>query len=126
MAPITPTKRDATPAAVAGRPTAAMNFSVGPLTALPATKGLTAITGASAAAIASRIPGTDRIGPIEITGLDGPTTIASAPASASRTSGVGAAWSSPCTSTPSIAGADRSAIRYSWSPRQPPGVRTRV
>ena len=33
------------PAAVAGRPIAAMNFSVGPLTALPATKGLTATTG---------------------------------------------------------------------------------
>ena len=72
-----------------------MNFSVGPLTARPATSGLTAITGAPAAAIASRMPGTERIGPIEITGLEGPTTIASAAASASRTSGVGRARSRP-------------------------------
>ncbi len=90
-----------------------MNFSVGPLTALPATNGLTATTGAPDAAIASRIPGTERIGPIEITGFDGPTTIASAAASASRTSSVGAARSSPRTSTRSIGASDRSTIKNS-------------
>ncbi len=63
------------PAPVCGRPSAARNASVGPLTARPPTSGLTAITGASAAAIASRIPGTARIGPIEITGFEGPMTI---------------------------------------------------
>ena len=40
---------------------------------------------------ASRIPGTARIGPIEMTGFDGPMTTARARASASSTCGVGAA-----------------------------------
>ena len=57
-----------------------MKRSVGPLTTWPATKGLTATTGAPEAAIASRMPGTARIGPMLITGLEGPITIASAPA----------------------------------------------
>ena len=90
-----PSYSEATPAAVEGRLTDSMNCSVGPLTARPATSGLTAITGASAAAIASRMPGTEMIGPIEITGLEGPTTTVSAPASASRTSALGAARFSP-------------------------------
>ena len=67
-----------------------MNAAVGPLMTWPATSGLTAITGAGAARSASRIPGSSRIGPIEATGLDGPITIARAPAIAARTSGVGA------------------------------------
>ncbi len=54
-----------------------MNASVGPLIARPATNGLTATTGAGESAIASRMPGTARIGPIEITGLEGPITIRS-------------------------------------------------
>ena len=68
-----------------------MKGSVGPFTVRPPTKGLTATTGAAAARSASRIPGTARIGPIEITGFEGPITIASAPAIASSTSGVGLA-----------------------------------
>ena len=72
-----------------------MNLSVGPLTTSPATNGLTATTGASAPAIASRIPGTARIGPIEITGFEGPMTIASAAASAASASGVAVAASIP-------------------------------
>ena len=59
-----------------------MKRSVGPLTTSPATKGLTATTGAAEAAIASRMPGTARIGPMLITGLEGPITIASASRSA--------------------------------------------
>ena len=55
-----------------------MKASVGPLTARPPTSGLTATTGPGAAAIASRIPGTARIGPIEITGFEGPTITTSA------------------------------------------------
>src|SRR5204863_2451922 len=74
IALITPAYSEATPAAVDGRPIASMNFSVGPLTARPATYGLTAITGAAGAAIASRMPGTERMGPIEITGFEGPIT----------------------------------------------------
>ena len=46
-------------------------------------------------AIASRIPAVARIGPIEITGFEGPTITASAAAIASSTSGVGVAASMP-------------------------------
>ena len=61
-----------------------------------------------------------------ITGLEGPITIASAVAIASRTSGVGSAASIPPSSTASTAGSPRSTIRYSCSARQPAAVRTRV
>ena len=76
-------------------PACAQNSSVGPLTARPPTNGLTATTGAVRPATASRMPGSARIGPIEITGFDGPITIASASASAASTSGVGRARSMP-------------------------------
>ena len=56
-----------------------MNFSVGPLIARPATNGLTATTGAGLATTASRIPGTARIGPMLITGFEGPITIVARP-----------------------------------------------
>ena len=46
-------------------------------------------------ASASRMPGSARIGPIEITGLDGPITIASACRSASRTASLGRASRAP-------------------------------
>ena len=103
-----------------------MKRSVGPLTTLPATKGLTATTGASEAAIASRMPGTARIGPMLITGLEGPITIASAARRASATSAVGRASAIPSSSTPSTSGSPRSTIRYSCSPRTPAAVRTLV
>ena len=92
----------------------------------PATKGLTASTGAAAELISSLIPGTARIGPIEMTGFDGPTTIASAPSIAAWISGVIDASPMPASSIPSIGGPARSWTRYSWNPRQPDGIRTRV
>ena len=67
-----------------------MNAAVGPLTTSPPTSGLTATTGAALPAIAVRSGSIARIGPIEITGLDGPITIARAFAIASSTSGWGA------------------------------------
>ena len=63
-----------------------MNAPVGPLSTSPPTSGETATTGAGEATSASRRPGTASIGPIEITGFDGPITIARADASASSTS----------------------------------------
>jgi hypothetical protein len=83
------------------------------LTTAPSTSGETATTGAGLARSASRIPGTPRIGPIEITGLDGPITIARAEAIASSTSGGGAAASMPRSSTPSTGPAARSRIMNS-------------
>ena len=76
-----------------------MNAAVGPLSTSPPTSGETATTGAGAAASASRSPGTASIGPIEITGFDGPITIARADASASSTSGVTVASAAPSNST---------------------------
>src|ERR1700712_1781377 len=55
-----------------------MKASVGPLTARPPTNGLTATTGAWVACRASVMPGTARIGPIEMIGFEGPMRIASA------------------------------------------------
>ena len=66
------------------------------------------------------------IGPIEITGFEGPITIASALSIAARTSGVGVASAIPSISTAPIGGSARSATRYSWIPRQPLAVLTRV
>ena len=66
------------------------------------------------------------MGPIEITGLDGPMTIASASAIADSTSGVGVASAIPSTSTPSTGAAACSATRYCWRSRHPAAVLTRV
>ena len=71
-------------------PACSQNGSVGPLIERPPTNGLTATTGAGAARSASRIPGRARIGPIEITGFEGPITIASASAIAWSTASDGA------------------------------------
>jgi len=103
-----------------------MNSSVGPLTTRPSTNGLTATTGAVAVMIASRIPGTARIGPMLITGLEGPMTIRSAAAIAAVTSPVGLAEEIPSSWTASIAGSARSRIRNSCTSLQPAGVCTRV
>ena len=70
-------------------PACSQNAAVGPLSTSPPTKGLTATTGAEVATSASCIPGSARIGPMEITGFEGPITTASAEAIASSTSGVG-------------------------------------
>ena len=66
-----------------------MNDAVGPLSTSPPTIGLTATTGAAAPVSASRMPGTARIGAIEASGLDGPITIARAPAIAASTCSLG-------------------------------------
>ena len=79
------------PALVSGWPAHCMKAAVGPLSTAPPTNGLTATTGAGLSRIASRMPSSARIGPIETIGFDGPITIARAWASASSTSGVGAA-----------------------------------
>ena len=60
--------------------------AVGPFSTCPRTSGETATTGAAAARTSS--PSTARIGSIEITGLDGPMTIARASRSAASASGV--------------------------------------
>ena len=78
-----------------------MNAAVGPLSTSPPTIGLTATTGAGAAISASRMPGTARIGAIETSGLEGPITIARAPAIAASTSALGRACSAPRNSMPS-------------------------
>ena len=103
-----------------------MNASVGPLTARPPTSGLTATTGAGAAAIASRIPGTARIGPIEITGFEGPTITTSALGDRRQHLGGRARVGDPLELDASIGASPWSRIRNSCSPRQPAGVRTRV
>src|SRR5918995_387483 len=126
IASISPSYSDATPAAVTGRPTARMKMSVGPLTTRPATNGLTATTGAADAAIASRSAEIARIGPIEITGFDGPITIASAGPIAAITSGVGLASPIPSTSIASTGASPCSATRYCCRSRQSSAVRTRV
>ena len=48
-----------------------MIFAVGPFSALPATMGVTAMTGAPLPRIASRMPGTARIGSMLSQGFDG-------------------------------------------------------
>ncbi len=87
--------------------------SAGPLTARPPISGLTATHGAVRDSSAARMPGTARIGPIEITGLDGPITMASAASSASSTSGVALAAAIPSSSISSISGSARSRMKYS-------------
>ena len=53
-----------------------MIFAVGPLIALPATSGVTAITGAGAALSAARMPGSARIGSTLRYGFEGHRMIA--------------------------------------------------
>ena len=96
------------------------------MTTAPPTSGLTATTAAGDAPRASRIPGTARMGPIEITGFDGPITIARAAAIASSTSGAGRDASTPSSSTPSTGSPAPARIMYSWKGHQRPSKRTRV
>jgi hypothetical protein len=104
-----------------------MNAAVGPLSTSPSTIGLTATTGAVALASASWMPGTARIGAIEANGLDGPITIALAPAIAASACSLAFARSAPRYSRPSIMPAARSRIMNSWNVSQPAEpVRTHV
>src|SRR4030095_11123065 len=64
-------------------PRAGRGAPAGPLTAAPPTIGLTATTGARVERSASTIPGTARIGPTDVTGLDGHKATTSAARSAS-------------------------------------------
>src|SRR6266571_548122 len=66
------------------------------------------------------------MGPTDVTGFDGHTTIASAPEIASSTAGVGAATAAPAYSTSSTVGRAFSRTKYSWKSSQPSGVRRRV
>jgi len=72
-----------------------MRAAAGPLTAAPPTIGLTATTGAAVARSASTMPGTARIGPTEVTGFDGQTTMTSAARIDSTTPGAGRALDAP-------------------------------
>src|SRR5215210_1681409 len=97
-----------------------MNGSVGPFTTAPPTTGDTPTTGAGAARSASARPGTARIGRIEMTGFDGPTTIARADAIASSAAAGGDAASTPSYSTPSTGPAPPSRIMNAWKSTQRP------
>ena len=79
--------------------------AAGPRRAWPATIGLTATTRSRRAATAARIPGTARIGSIEMNGLDGAITTTSAAAIASSTPGAGRAASAPSKRMPSTGSA---------------------
>src|SRR4051812_48836270 len=103
-----------------------MNGSVGPLTIAPPTTGDTPTSGAGDARSAGAIPGTARIGRIEITGFDGPTTIARAAAIASSAAAGGEAASTPAYSTPSTGPAPRSRIMNAWNSCHAPRASTRV
>ena len=61
-----------------------------------------------------------------MTGFDGPTITARAPASASSTSGVGAAASAPRNATSSTGPSARSRIMNSWKPAHAPRALTHV
>src|SRR5262249_32680071 len=80
----------ALPSGETGRPRVRLSAA-----AAPPTIGLTATTGAGVAASASAIPGTARIGPTDVMGFDGHTTISSAPRIASTTPGAGLAAGAP-------------------------------
>src|SRR5262245_32493660 len=85
----------ATPSGETARPRTRMRAPAGPLTAAPPTIGLMPTTGAAVAESASTIPGTARIGPTDVTGLDGHTTTTSAAPIASTTPGAGRALVAP-------------------------------
>ena len=90
-----------------------MSRSAGPFTGAPPTIGLIAITRSRRATSASRMPGTARIGPIEITGFDGQITIVSAVRSASSTPGAGRAASAPSKRTDTTGDSARSPTNHS-------------
>src|SRR6267142_2028323 len=80
-----------TPRGETGSPRARRRAPAGPLTAAPPTMGLTPTTDARVAPRAPATPGTARIGPTEVTGLEGQTTTRSASWIAASTPGAGRA-----------------------------------
>jgi hypothetical protein len=103
-----------------------MNAAVGPLTTSPPTMGETATTGAAVARSASAIPGTSRIGRIEMTGFDGPMTTARAVAIAWSAAAGGAASAAPSKATSSTGPSPRRRIMNSWNGHHRPPASTRV
>ena len=105
-----------------------MNGSVGPLTTAPPTTGRDARRPAPARArSAARMPGTARIGPIEITGFDGPIDDRAARRRSPRAPRAAAAPPRrPRTRRPSTGPAPRSRIMNSWKSPQRPRASTRV
>ena len=114
------------PSLDSGSPVHAMNASVGPLSTCPPTSGETATTGAGQPRSASRIPGTARIGPIEMTGFDGPTITARARRARPRPPALGAAASAPRNATSSTGPAAPSRIMNAWNGRHAPRALTHV
>ena len=72
-----------------------MRRPAGPDTGCPPTMGVTAMMVAPVASSARTMPGTARMGPIEVMGLEGQTMTASAVTMASTTPGAGAAEGAP-------------------------------
>ncbi len=92
----------ATPTGLTGSPQALISSPAGPLTAALPTIGLIARTIAFVSMSAARMPGTERIGPIEVIGFEGQTMTALAVRIASRTPGAGTAFSAPAYSMPIV------------------------
>src|SRR3989442_561441 len=113
----------AAPGGETGSPRARSRARAAPLTAAPPTMGLTPTTDARVAPRASATPGTARIEPTEVTGLEGQTTTRSASRIASSTPGAGRARSAPSYSTPTTSTWHLSRTKYSWKPSRPSGVR---
>ena len=72
-----------------------MSRPAGPDTASPPMMGLTATMVASVASSACAMPGTARMGPMEVMGLEGQTMTVSAAVMAATTPGAGAAAGAP-------------------------------
>src|SRR5262245_39447112 len=85
----------ATPSGETASPRARIRAAAGPLTAAPPMIGLTATTGAAVERSASTMPGTARIGPTDVTGFEGQTTMTSAARIDSTTPGAGRALDAP-------------------------------
>ena len=86
--------------------------------------GETATTNASRRA--SRTPPQARIGPIDVTGFDGPSRTASASRRAPITSGVAGGGAEDSHAMPRTATAPRCRTHHSWKWRRPSSVRTWV
>ena len=118
----------ATPSTDTSSPLARIILPAGPLTGASPTMGLTADDArAGSAASASRIPGTARMGPIELMGFDGQTIIASAVAYRFDARQVrGRPGSPPRTRHPRLRACTARARKTLGNASQPVGVFTRV
>ena len=95
-----------------------------PRTGAPPTIGETPTIRAEADPSASRIPGTERMVPIDTTGFDGATRIADADAIASRTPGAGRAAGAPARYTERTGSVAPRPTQYSWKCTSSPLSRT--